>query len=284
MPIESSRGRSPAYFADATHAPAATLLRLPGALAERGRGPHRGRREAPASGFFVWRARPQTSREAGARLPNEAVAEPRDGGDARAAGETGAMAAMFAVALPAIPTLSEPPRGFARRVDRGRRPGCRRSARIANRAPTPDDRRRRRQGRVEERRGPCSRTGRPRPRHRAECVRGPGPHLRQARAAGRLEPGALPRALLPGVSQVPRSRAALPLRGRRADAPRGARARSRLGLRVDRARTCSPRPRSRRSTPPGCTTASTSSSRCSARTSRTSSRPTCACSAGALAP
>lgn len=110
MPIESSRGRSPAYFANATlhrprHCCVCRVLLPSGAAARIGVGGRRRKR------IFCLACASADIERGGGQTPEQAVAEPRDGGDARAAGETGAMAAMFAVALPAIPTLSEPPRG-----------------------------------------------------------------------------------------------------------------------------------------------------------------------------
>ena len=192
-------------------------------------------------------------------------------------------AAVLALSAPVIPALSSAPRGIPRHLDGGGRPRRRRAPHLAHRPPPLDDGGGRPQGRRDGGRTANLRTTGHRAACRAARVRGPRAHVREARPAGRLERGALPRAVLPGVPQVPRPGPTVSLRGGAAHPARGARTRPRRGLRVHRSRRRSRRRRSLRSMRRACATDRRSSSRCSARGSPRSSRPTCASSASAPA-
>ena len=105
MPIESSRGRSPAYFANATlhrprHCDTCRVLLPRGAAARIGGGRRRHR------GIFCLTCAPVEARPLGTDDPVGATVDP-------AGPSTGpaAAAAMFAMSLPAIPEVSAPPRG-----------------------------------------------------------------------------------------------------------------------------------------------------------------------------
>ncbi len=105
MPIESSRGRSPAYFAHATmhrprHCDACRVLLPRGASARIGTG-RRHRREIFCLTCAPAEAEPQTVTSA-ARAEVDRT---------ESSGAPAAAAAMFALSGPAIPDLSAPPRG-----------------------------------------------------------------------------------------------------------------------------------------------------------------------------
>ncbi len=116
MPIESSRGRSPAYFADATmhrarHCAACRVL-LPRGTAARIGGSRRRRREILCLTCAPADVRANHGDEG--RDATEST-QATEGMDATASSASraapAAAAAMFAMSVPAIPELSDPPRG-----------------------------------------------------------------------------------------------------------------------------------------------------------------------------